>query len=216
VGVGEDSSEGITMYTSPDGTRNSGYHLNKGDKFLANFQLVNYNKRDESVYVFYDTEFLPGHPGIDTKGAVVSVTQCGSPVIKLSQSGPTNTTSGKFYVMEDGEILRARGHLHDGGVRVDMFINDKFVCASEAVYGDKDDKGAMGHDHGSKPEGNGAAIRTISFMTAYEKPIRVKKGDTMSLNVQYNLAKYPLRKSAGGHEAGGVMGMMSIMFVPSK
>jgi hypothetical protein len=95
-------------YTSTDGTRNTGFHLNKGDTFLANAQLVNYNKEAKQVYITYDLEWVSGTIGKDVKGTLISVTQCGSP-IRLSASGPTNTTSGKFYIMENGKILGARG-----------------------------------------------------------------------------------------------------------
>jgi hypothetical protein len=33
-------------------------------------------------------------------------------MIRMSQAGSTNTTSGKFYIMEDGRILGGRGHIH--------------------------------------------------------------------------------------------------------
>jgi hypothetical protein len=111
VGTGEDSADGMTLYTTEDGTRNTGYHIGKGDTFTANAQLVNYNKEPKQVYLTYDLEWVPGLVGEDVKGMLISVTQCGSQ-IKLSKSGPTNTTSGKFYFMEDGKILGARGHLH--------------------------------------------------------------------------------------------------------
>jgi hypothetical protein len=86
------------------------------------------------------------------KNIVVTAT-CGGGRIKMSEAGSTNTTSGKFYLMEDGRILGARGHIHgkfqshrlvsnqsanalaDGGVGMHMSINDKYVCSSLAEYG---------------------------------------------------------------------------------
>src|ERR1700760_612356 len=65
LGTGEDNADGLTLYTSTDGTRNSGFHLNKGDVFLANAQLVNYNKEPKKVYVYYDMEWVPGIVGQD-------------------------------------------------------------------------------------------------------------------------------------------------------
>ena len=47
----------------------------------------------------------------NTKTIVVSAT-CGAGGIKMSNAGSTNTTSGKFYMMEDGRIMGARGHIH--------------------------------------------------------------------------------------------------------
>jgi hypothetical protein len=47
----------------------------------------------------------------EAKTIVVSAT-CGGGLIRMSQAGSTNTTSGKFYIMEDGRILGGRGHIH--------------------------------------------------------------------------------------------------------
>lgn len=111
VGTGEDSADGGALYTSEDGTRNSGYHVGAGDAFTGWAQLVNYNKEAKQIYVFYDLEWIPGIVGDDVKTATFTST-CGGGMIRLSNNGPTNSTSGKFYFMEDGTILGARGHLH--------------------------------------------------------------------------------------------------------
>jgi hypothetical protein len=112
VGTGEDSTEGGALYTTEDGTRNSGYHIGAQDSFTGWAQLVNYNKESKQIYVFYDLEWVPGNVGDNVNTATFTATCGGSPAIKLSTTGPTNTTSGKFYFMEDGKVLGARGHLH--------------------------------------------------------------------------------------------------------
>jgi hypothetical protein len=112
IGTGEDSTEGGAVYTSDDGTRNTGYHIGAQDTFTGWAEIVNYNKEPKSIYVFYDLEWVPGLQGEDVKTATLTATCGGSPAIRLSTTGPTNTTSGKFYFMEDGKVLGARGHLH--------------------------------------------------------------------------------------------------------
>jgi len=224
VGAGEDSTEGGAIYTSDDGTRNTGYHVGAQDTFTGWAQLVNYNKEPKKVYVFYDLEWVPGLQGEDVKTATLTATCGGSPAIKLSTTGPTNTTSGKFYFMEDGKVLGTRGHLHDGGVRVSLYLNDKFICASNAVYGSRSDAGADmggaagGHGHGEKAgeKAGTSSIKTISSMTACRGPYPVKKGDSMKLVAEYDLAKHPLRESATGGKAADVMGMMGISFSAAK
>ncbi|KAF2675195.1 hypothetical protein BT63DRAFT_31242 [Microthyrium microscopicum] len=205
VGTGEDSGDGPYMYTSMNGTSNNGYHIEKGDKFLANVQLVNYNKEDKQVYITYDLEYMPGKVGGDTKGILISATQCGTQ-IKMSQTGPATTTSGKFTFLEDGSIMTARGHLHDGGVAVDVAINGKPVCTSKAGYG-----GA-----GSETEVNGKKYLAISSMSVCGGPIPVKKGDALTMNILYDLVQHPLRESAGGHAATGVMGMVAMTFTKAN
>jgi hypothetical protein len=117
--------------------------------------------------------------------------------------------------------------LIDGGVRVDLSVNDKFACSSNAIYGTRNEgaSGGMaggmagvegGHSHasGGDPDAN---IKTISSMTRCEAvPIRVKKGDTMRLTAIYDLSKHPLRVSGTGKKAADVMGMMGVSFTADK
>jgi len=224
IGAGEDSagsgsSEGGALYTSDDGTRNTGYHIGAGDTFTGWAEIVNYNKSPKQIYVYYDLEWVPGIQGDDVKMVTLTATCGGSPAVRLSQNGPTNTTSGNFYFMEDGNVIGARGHLHDGGVKVSLFINGKYKCTSDAVYGDKsgsdDGMGGMG---GMSRGGGGkgaSGIKTISKMTACRGPFPVKKGDTMKLVAEYDLKKHPLRQTSSG-KAGDVMAMMGVSFTKKK
>jgi hypothetical protein len=223
VGTGEDSgATSRTIYTSEDGTRDTGYHVGASDTFTGWAQLVNYNKDDKQIFVYYDLEWVPGITGGDVKTATFTSTCGGSPLINLSGTRATNTTSGKFYFMEDGKVLGGKGHLHDGGVAVDVFINNKYTCSSNAIYGKAEEStesmGGKGHAHGNmKSQSDGpAAIKTITDMTSCVGPIAVKKGDTMVLNAQYDLTKHPLRESVGGTKAADVMGMMALAFMADK
>jgi len=85
---------------------------------------------------------------------------------------------------------------------MDMFINEKYQCSSKAIYG-----GA-----GATTKVNEKEWATISRMSYCEGPIAVKKGDTLSMTAQYDLKRHPLRESADGHAASGVMGMFAIVF----
>jgi len=206
VGTGEDSGDSPVLYTSRDGKANAGYFVEKGDSFMAMVELVNYNKEAKKVLITYDLEWLPSKVGVNTKGMLLSISQCAGRQIKVSNQGPTNTTSGKWSFMEDGNLLAARGHLHDGGDQIGLFINNKFVCSSKATYGGSESTATV----------NGQEWKTISSMSYCDGPIPVKKGDALHMVVGYDLKKYPLRKSASGQEATGVMGMFSVTFAPSK
>jgi len=217
IGTGEDSSDGGAVYTSADGTRNTGFHIGAQDTFTGWAQLVNYNKEAKKVYVYYDLEWVPGIVGDDVKMVTLTATCGGSPAVRLSKNGPTNTTSGNFYFMEDGTVIGARGHLHDGGVKVALFINGKYKCHSDALYGDKSksDHG-MGGMGGSGSGGKSATgIKTISEMTSCKGPFPVKKGDTLKLVAQYDLKEHPLRTTGSG-KAADVMAMMGISFTKKK
>ena len=107
-----------------------------------------------------------------------------------------------------------------------VYINDKYTCSSEAVYGiptDSDTKMKDGHSHkgestAAKPasSSSSASIKTISHMTTCVGPIPVKKGDTMKLVAVYDLSKHPLRQSASGGKAADVMGMLGVSFSADK
>jgi hypothetical protein len=115
----------------------------------------------------------------------------------------------------------------DGGVQMDMLLNGKALCTSEAIYGDNNESAEMGgHSHGAgmgEPKAEAApkaaaepksstAIKTITGMTTCSGPFPVKKGDTLSMAAIYDLKKHPLRVSLSGSKAADVMGMWGISF----
>jgi hypothetical protein len=65
---------------------------------------------------------------------------------------------------------------------MDMFINGKYACSSAATYG----------GDGATTEVGGQVWKTISAMSYCDGPIAVKKGDALSMVVEYDLKKYPL------------------------
>lgn len=85
---------------------------------------------------------------------------------------------------------------------MDMFINNKYVCSSKAVYGGKT---------GTLTDKEGKSWATISEMTSCPGPIPVKEGDYMTMVAEYDLKKHPLRKTATGGMAE-TMGMLNLIF----
>jgi hypothetical protein len=92
-----------------------------------------------------------------------------------------------------------------------MFINDKFVCTSSAVYGTRNEGGMggaaggemgpmSGHSHGGSKQmvrrypqaPKKEELLTVSSMSDCEGPWKVKKGDTVVLKAEYDLKKHPL------------------------
>lgn len=74
-------------------------------------------------------------------------------------------------ITDDVTIVWARGHLHMGGEKVELAVNGKVQCVSEATY-----------------DANGV----ISTMSLCPQPIQLKKGDYMTVTSVYNLPKHPL------------------------
>ena len=103
-----------------------------------------------------------------------------------------------------------------------MLLNNKFTCASNAIYGDKAQSasgmGSSGMAGGKSNKGgkqSSTSIKTISKMTACRGPFPVKKGDSMKLVAEYDLKKHPLRQTSSG-KAADVMAMMGISFTKKK
>jgi hypothetical protein len=40
-----------------------------------------------------------------------------------------------WKVTDDGYILDIKPHLHDGGLNMTFYVNDKPACKSKAIYG---------------------------------------------------------------------------------
>jgi len=91
--------------------------------------------------------------------------------------------------------------MHDGGTNIEILLNDKSVCISQAIYG----KNATTVD--------GKNWTTISQMTDCENPFSVKKGDQLKLVVNYDEVAHPARESHGQEQEE--MGMVFFTFVPS-
>lgn len=95
----------------------------------------------------------------------------------------TQVSSGETRSQSISLISRIEGHLHDGGVAIDMFVNGKYACSSDAVYGG---------DGGTTTTQNGKKWETISAMTLCSGPFKVRDGDYVTLNARYDLTKHPL------------------------
>lgn len=72
--------------------------------------------------------------------------------------------------------------IQDGGEYMELYLNDKLVCSSNATYGGG--SGTMKAD--------GKEWTTISKMSECEDTIKVKKGDKINMKSRYNTLKHPL------------------------
>jgi hypothetical protein len=74
--------------------------------------------------------------------------------------------------------------MHDGGTSLDILLNNKTVCSSQAVYD-------------TRLQMDGKDWTTISQMTDCTQPFNVKKGDQLHLVVNYDEITHPKRESHG-------------------
>ncbi|KAF2429930.1 hypothetical protein EJ08DRAFT_697954 [Tothia fuscella] len=206
VGGSDDNINEPTVYGTKDGSIEGGYWLGKDQSVRVMGDLVNLHKKEKTVYITYDLEYIPGHVGADALGSLISVTGCGGKKIAAPAGAAANTTSGKFRFFRDGYLVNGKGHLHDGGVAMDLLINGKYTCSSEAIYGGE----------GATTVQNGKKWETISGMTICSGPIKIKDGDYMQLNARYDLSKHPLREHGTGGGMAEIMGMWTSPFIGVK
>jgi hypothetical protein len=152
-------------------------------------EIVNYNPKPQKWYIAADIEYVQGRPAGSEDVSVTdfNVNNCMG-FIDAGYRPPAGAaqyskTSPKFIISQDGTILNAMGHLHDGGVKIQLLLNGKVVCNSVAQYGGE--QGTLQNDNGSKWE-------TISSMTSCREPIKVKKGDVMTMVSIYDTKLHPL------------------------
>jgi hypothetical protein len=121
-------------------------------------------------------------------------------------------------------ICILRGHLHDGGDRILLKVNEKVVCDSKAVYSkDTRGPGTSGHSHGSRSAdppkvSEDENWEVISEMTQCTEPVRVKTGDKLSMVSYYDGVKHPPRPTKdnkGNHVEADEMGVYFINFAAS-
>jgi hypothetical protein len=72
--------------------------------------------------------------------------------------------------------------MHDGGLNIEFKVNDKVACNSKARYGGK------GHE-ARTPDGK--IWETIAESTYCPDTVRVKKGDRIYMQANYDLEQHP-------------------------
>jgi hypothetical protein len=93
-------------------------------------------------------------------------------------------------------------------------INGKVACNSLAKYGGADAtmaKPASGHGHGGEMASAPTETKvweTLSSMSECHEPIKISKGDVLTLESNYDLEKHPAREHAMGGGMAEEMGLM--------
>jgi hypothetical protein len=105
VGGSDDNINDPTIYGTRDASIEGGYWLGKGESLSVQADLVNLEKKEKTVYVTYDLEYVPGHVGADALGSLISVTGCASRRIATPSTAAANTTSGKFRFFRNGYLV---------------------------------------------------------------------------------------------------------------
>jgi hypothetical protein len=201
--------------TGTDLTSGSGYHLKKEDKFAFLVELMNMNMQDQIVYVtmVYDIIEGPLPKGWnDIKGVWLDANQCGtSEVQPLSETGAFAIESQPWQPNFEGKVISAMGHLHDGGVEIDIRADaNSSLCTASTRYSESPDYVYKGTSMG----GDKVAKNHISSMPGCDnKNIKIrelKKDQNWLVSGAYDYAKFE-----GNLEKGMQSEVSVLSFLPS-
>jgi hypothetical protein len=200
--------EFTVWYTSEDSKTDSGYYISNHTTMAVQAEVVNYKPTPQQIYLTMDIEYLPGKVGRDAMSTLLTVTGCGALPGWYSDKPQMNMTSGEYPLLQDGTIINTRGHLHDGGVAMELYLNKKLICNSEATYGGS----------GEALQQDGKKWESIVKMHDCKESFPVKKGDILTMKAVYDKEKHPLRVQHGGSHGGEAeeMGIVTFSFVPDS
>jgi len=183
---GEDSGRTDTTFTPRPGMKGpeSGYHMDSGS-LVMQYDMVNYAEVKKDIYLNLEYEYKDNQNDLDVANSLKSVTCNGVIPPKVSNSGPAVTTSIPMLVTRPATIIWARGHLHSGGVKMELNVNGKTVCTSRPTYNSKG---------------------VITNMSLCPDIIPITRGSYVTISSEYDLSKHPLREATSGH--GGAQGKL--------
>jgi hypothetical protein len=206
-----------------NGTIKSGYHIRNSDTFLINTELMNMDDREKWVWLQLTFDYIEGFDPAYKDGRVIWMSigppRCGGKV--ENPFGPSNLTINQkptqvafseysipWKARKNGYILGSNSHMHDGGIKTDIYQNQNIFCSSSPHYSNSISGGMGGHSRRSIDGGAGGMRGQTSLVRRQEKKaslhidsqvgceypgkeIPLKQGDTMYLRVDYDFSKFP-------------------------
>jgi hypothetical protein len=181
-----------------------GIQMRTQDRIGFIVDLMNMNPTDQVVYMTMYYDYLPGNLPAgwrDIKVVWFDAAQCGTSEVRPpKQSGSYTVTSRRWTPNFNGLILGVGGHMHDGGVDLQIWANPgKQMCNSVAKYSEKDEykskMAAGGHAHGGAKD----HISSMSICYLGEMPQREIAAGQGSW---YVTGRYDYSKWAGMLEKG--------------
>ncbi|TLD18682.1 hypothetical protein E2P81_ATG11592 [Venturia nashicola] len=198
----------------------STFPIDDSDGFQAEIELMNMTNEPRSVYLTIDYEYIPGPKpeGWKTAKAMwLDVTNCGISYVRPPSKQDFQLKSSIWTSPYGGEMLGVGGHLHDGGTHLDILINDKTICKSDAEYTTQSDGSPMSmgrrslgrrdgpHGAGGAAPGTTDGKAHIREMSTCSMMGKINKGDKVHIEANYEFSKFP------GMKATEIMGI-AIMY----
>jgi hypothetical protein len=116
--MGSAAEELQDYFADPKSTIDTGFYLPKGDKVVAQIDIVNYKDFDQNIWLLAEIEYLPGKPAgyLDSDKYTLSPATCDSPLGAMSGSYIKPPPGAKKFaingtdmtLMKDGYIVFSR------------------------------------------------------------------------------------------------------------
>jgi hypothetical protein len=197
------------------GTDKKGFYLGKDDKFDLELMLKNDVNVEKEVTFAIEFEYVQGKPAgwSNVRGIWMDIAPCSAHMsdIEPPKGQRKFTLEGPEWTSTiDGTLQNTVGHMHDGGVQVQILVNNKAVCSSNAQYDTTPDY---------QPSQESVKLGAVksAHISKYTPCIAIgdiKKGDKLKLTASYDFDKYkPLENKIGN--ISHVMGV-ALLFVEVK
>jgi hypothetical protein len=195
-------------------TDEMGFYLGDSDSMNLELMLKNEINTPKDVVFNIEWEFVPGkQPGWgEVHGIWMDAAPCSAMMSDIdppSEKTQFTLTGPSWTSTIDGKLLNTVGHMHDGGLEVQILRNKAAVCTSKASYD------AAGYVPSEKTIKDGAT--KMSHISSYSPCIaigEIKKGDQLTLSASYDFNKYKAALNKVG-KVSHVMGV-AMVFVEFK
>lgn len=142
-------------YYQPGMEGGTAFHLESQDRFTYLVELMNMNMKAQTVYITMTYDILDGplpQGWKEVKAVYLDANSClTSEVRPPKQNGGFSIQSKPWKPNIEGKIIDAIGHLHDGGVEVDLkATQSNSLCRMPAAYSEKPEYVFKGMDMGGE------------------------------------------------------------------
>lgn len=166
----------------------AGYYIGAGNNMYLTSEIVNYDDKAKEIYLTIEMEWSQGkEPGmLDVGMGAISADSCADKERGLLHPPKDKSVIYKgeqWTVNSNGYFMNFTPHIHDGGVNIKVYINNKEICEAKALYGD---------GGGSVSALDGQKWQTISGYTPCDIPVAIKRGDKVQITSEYDLTKHRL------------------------
>lgn len=205
----------LNYYQGDKGPGPSAYHIDAGDSFWYIFELMDTSIEDQIFYVTQTYDIVDGLLPTgwkDVKSVFLDVKSCLDSEVHSPVPAQFARESEPWTLIIEGKIVYLGGHVHDGGLLVDVMSNpSEQICRSSAKYSEKPEFLWKGIDM----KNSIIAKDHVSSMAGCEtKPgWELKRDQECVIKAQYDFWQRGGNQEDGKYE--GVMGVaMMLVAVP--